>query len=121
MDVEGIVIAGNRMQGSGTSPVRIVNRGASMPWSERANEISWDYPLTRDIARLLQSRIGPGLWLLLFFIVLGGPLIVAFFQRLPLGRRLAPVRDVARRVAVYMLAIVLSRPRSPPRHRFPRA
>ena len=85
-DVEGIVIAGNRMQGSGTSPVRIVTRDKQAV-ERHGNEISWDYPLTRDIARLLQNRVGPGLWLLLLLVVLGGPLIVGSLQRLPHGRR----------------------------------
>ena len=85
-DVEDIVIAGNRMQGSGTSPVRIATRGKHAV-KRRDNEISWDYPLMRDVARVLQSRVGPGLWVLLFFLVLAGPLLVAFFQRLPPGRR----------------------------------
>jgi parallel beta-helix repeat protein len=85
-NVEGIVIAGNRMQGSGTSPVRVATRGRHAV-ERHDNEVSWDYPLTHDVARLLQSRVGPGLWLLLFLIVLGGPLLVAFFQRLPPGRR----------------------------------
>ena len=85
-DVEGIVIARNRMQGSGTSPIRIATRDKHAV-ERHDNEIAWDYPLTRDIARLLQSRVGPGLWLLLFLIVLAGPLLVALFQRLPSGRR----------------------------------
>ena len=80
------MIAGNRMQGSGTSPVRIATRGKHAV-KRRDNEISWDYPLMRDVARVLQSRVGPGLWVLLFFLVLAGPLLVAFFQRLPPGRR----------------------------------
>jgi parallel beta-helix repeat protein len=84
--VEGVVIAGNRLQGSGTSPVRIATRDEDGV-ATHDNEISWDYPLMRDVARLLQSRVGPGLWLLLFLVVLAGPLLVAFFQRLPPGRR----------------------------------
>jgi parallel beta-helix repeat protein len=85
-DVEEIVIAGNRLHGSGTSPIRIATRGKHAV-KRRDNEISWNYPLMHDVARVLQSRVGPGLWVLLFFLVLAGPLLVAFVQRLPPGRR----------------------------------
>jgi parallel beta-helix repeat protein len=85
-EITGIVIAGNRMQGSGTSPVRISTRGKHAV-ERRENQISWNYPLMHDVTVMLRSRVGPGLWLLLFFIAFAGPLFVACVQRLPPGRR----------------------------------
>ena len=73
--VQRIAIVGNRMQGSGTSPVRISARGGHAV-ERRDNQISWNYPLMHDIGGLLRSFVGPGLWALLFLLALAGPLLV---------------------------------------------
>jgi parallel beta-helix repeat protein len=68
----GIVVADNRISGSGTSPIlSAVSRDDLLI---RGNREDWNYPLIRDVARTVSWYVGPGMWLLLLLAVVLGPL-----------------------------------------------
>ena len=66
-DASATRISGNRFSGAGPSPIKTLRDTRSV---ERANLVHWDYPLLHDAARLMSWFIGPGVWALLFFVVL---------------------------------------------------
>jgi parallel beta-helix repeat protein len=76
-----ILIAGNQITGSGTSPVRISTRITNAA-EQRGNRVSWNYPLLHNIAYALRTDVGPGLWVLLLMTAIAGPLLFAFARLL---------------------------------------
>lgn len=80
-----VLISSNRLQGSGTSPVRITTANPHAV-RQRNNRTSWNYPIAHDIARVLRTDVGPGLWALLAVTALAGPALFGLL-RLPRRRR----------------------------------
>jgi parallel beta-helix repeat protein len=75
------LIARNRVQGSGGSPVEVLpgyGRGPRVV----AGPTAWRYPLPRRIQHALSWVVGPGLWLLLGFVAIGGGAVIRTTDRL---------------------------------------
>lgn len=65
---------------SGSGPSAINKVGDSRVYVSR-NYGSWNYPLLHDVARLMSWFVGPGLWGLLFLIVVIGPTLTWLVER----------------------------------------
>jgi parallel beta-helix repeat protein len=81
----GIVLAHNRISGSGPSP--ILSDAGPGDVDLHANTARWNYPRAHDIAAAMGAFVGPGLWALLFATVVFGPLPFLLIARLPRRRR----------------------------------
>jgi parallel beta-helix repeat protein len=73
VDASDTRISHNSFSGGGPS---VINRLRDTGSVERANDTRWNYPLLHDVARVMSWFIGPGLWALLFFVVLTSGLVV---------------------------------------------
>jgi parallel beta-helix repeat protein len=81
----GIVLAHNRISGSGPSP--ILSAAGPGDVHIRGNTERWNYPLAHDLATAMGGFVGPGLWALLFATVIFGPVPFLVIARLRRGRR----------------------------------
>lgn len=79
-----IVLAHNRISGSGPSP--ILSDEGPRDVDIHGNAERWDYPPTHDIAAAMGAFVGPGIWALLFATVVFGPMPFLLMARLR-GRR----------------------------------
>jgi hypothetical protein len=81
----GIVLAHNRISGSGPSP--ILSDAGPGEVDMHGNTERWDYPRTHDIAAAMGAFVGPGIWALLFATVVLGPVPFLLITRLRRKRR----------------------------------
>jgi parallel beta-helix repeat protein len=81
----GIVLAHNRISGSGTSP--ILSDARPQDVDIHSNTERWNYPLSHDVASTMGDFVGPGMWVLLFAAVVLGPVPFLLIARLRRERR----------------------------------